>query len=46
MSAKLGMPTVDLGAPQLSMHSIREMCDVDSVKQATDLFTVSELVEI
>lgn len=38
MSAKLGIPTVDLGSPQLSMHSIREMCCVTSVKQATDLF--------
>jgi len=39
MSARLGMPTIDVGAPQLSMHSIREMCDVQSIKQATDLFT-------
>ena len=41
MSAKLGMPTIDLGAPQLSMHSIREMCDSSSVKQSVDLYTVS-----
>ena len=40
MSAKLGMPTVDLGAPQLSMHSIREMCDASSVKQSHDLYKV------
>lgn len=39
MSAKLGMPTIDLGAPQLSMHSIREMCDSSSVKQSVDLYT-------
>lgn len=38
MSAKLGIPTLDLGSPQLSMHSIREMCCISSVKQATDLF--------
>ena len=41
ISAKLGMPTIDLGAPQLSMHSIREMCDSSSVKQSVDLYTVS-----
>jgi len=40
MSAKLGIPTIDVGCPQLSMHSIREMCCVTSVKQATDLFQV------
>jgi len=38
MSAKLGIPTIDVGCAQLSMHSIREMCCVSSVKQATDLF--------
>ncbi|CAD5116023.1 DgyrCDS4956 [Dimorphilus gyrociliatus] len=38
MSAKLGMATIDIGAPQLSMHSIREMCDVSSIKQGCDLF--------
>lgn len=37
MSARLGMPTVDLGGPQLSMHSIREMCCTSSVKQIVDL---------
>jgi aspartyl aminopeptidase len=40
MSSKLGMPTLDLGAPQLSMHSIREMCDVTSVSQTIALFQV------
>jgi len=38
MSAKLGIPTVDLGCAQLSMHSIREMCGTCSVQQATTLF--------
>jgi aspartyl aminopeptidase len=38
MSAKLGIPTLDLGAPQLSMHSIREMCCTTSVKNSIDLF--------
>lgn len=34
----LAIPTVDLGAPQLSMHSIREMCHVVCVQQCVDLF--------
>lgn len=38
-SANLGIPTVDMGAPQFSMHSIREMCHVCCVDQCTDLFT-------
>ncbi|PVD35715.1 hypothetical protein C0Q70_02678 [Pomacea canaliculata] len=38
MSAKLGMATVDVGAPQLAMHSIREMGDTTSVVHATNLF--------
>lgn len=38
-AGKLAVPTVDLGAPQLSMHSIREMCHVDCVEQCEDLFT-------
>ncbi|VDI08197.1 aspartyl aminopeptidase [Mytilus galloprovincialis] len=38
MSAKLGIPTIDIGAPQLSMHSIREMCCTSSVSQAICLY--------
>lgn len=38
MSARLGMATVDVGGPQLSMHSIREMCCTSSVQQAVDLY--------
>ncbi|XP_052803416.1 aspartyl aminopeptidase-like [Mya arenaria] len=38
MSAKLGMATVDIGAPQLSMHSIREMCCTTSVLQSQTLY--------
>ena len=38
-SGGLAIPTVDIGAPQWSMHSIREMCHVRCVKQCEDLFT-------
>lgn len=32
LASGVGIRTVDVGAPQLSMHSIREMCAVDDVK--------------
>lgn len=38
MSARLGIQTVDVGAPQLAMHSIREMGDTTSIVHCTDLF--------
>ncbi|XP_019619382.1 PREDICTED: aspartyl aminopeptidase-like [Branchiostoma belcheri] len=38
LSAKLGMKTVDIGAPQLSMHSIREMGCTASVHQSIALY--------
>jgi aspartyl aminopeptidase len=31
VSSLLGMRTIDIGTPQFSMHSIREMCSVDDV---------------
>ena len=39
MSANTGIRTVDVGIPQLSMHSIREMCGTVDVSNATSLFT-------
>ncbi|KAI8817162.1 peptidase M18 [Fimicolochytrium jonesii] len=38
LSAQLGLRTIDVGNPQLSMHSIRETCGVEDVKYAIDLF--------
>ncbi|ORX52733.1 peptidase M18, aminopeptidase I [Hesseltinella vesiculosa] len=37
LSASLGMRTVDIGNPQLSMHSIREQSAVDDVKHSIRL---------
>ena len=38
MSARLGMATIDIGAPQLSMHSIREMGCTSSIAQCIGLY--------
>ena len=35
-SAQLGIPTVDVGAPQLAMHSARELCGVLDVAALRD----------
>ena len=37
ISASLGIPTVDIGEPMLSMHSIREMTDVADHEKMTRL---------
>lgn len=38
MSARLGVKTADIGAAQLSMHSIREMCGTVAVEQCENLY--------
>ena len=38
LSAKTGLRTIDVGAPMLSMHSIREMCGVDDIASSINLF--------
>jgi aspartyl aminopeptidase len=39
LSSKLGMPAIDVGVAQLSMHSIREMAGVDDVEHSINLFS-------
>ncbi|CAF4670234.1 unnamed protein product, partial [Rotaria socialis] len=38
LSARLGMSTVDIGAPQLSMHSIREMTSTQALEHYIEFF--------
>ncbi|WCJ36233.1 Aspartyl aminopeptidase [Euphorbia peplus] len=38
LASGVGIRTVDVGAPQLSMHSIREMCAVDDIKHSYEHF--------
>ena len=38
LSANTGVRTIDVGAPQLSMHSVREMCGVDDLFHYVRLF--------
>jgi aspartyl aminopeptidase len=39
MLSKIGIRTVDVGNPMLSMHSIRETAGSEDVQHAIDLFS-------
>lgn len=39
LATRLGVRTVDVGLPQLSMHSCREMCGVEDVGHGIAFFT-------
>jgi len=39
VAANLGMPTIDVGNPMLSMHSIREMCGTQDHEYIIEVFT-------
>lgn len=38
LSSKLGIPAIDVGVAQLSMHSIREMAGIEDVANSINLF--------
>jgi aspartyl aminopeptidase len=42
LAARLGLYTVDVGAPQLSMHSIREMTSTNALEQYLEFFKVNK----
>lgn len=39
LSSKLGIPAIDVGVAQLSMHSIREMAGIEDISNSVNLFS-------
>jgi aspartyl aminopeptidase len=48
LASSLGCRTIDVGAPQLAMHSIREMCGTDDIAHSYNHFVAffEEFTEI
>lgn len=45
LASRLGMYTVDVGAPQLSMHSIREMTSTQALENYLEFFKVNKMIK-